>query len=187
VPLPREPLIVTIFELLLSASSAAAGALSLSFDPLMVDGGLQEAELLDVRIDPGRSTVGLIFGLQGSPRLGVHTDTGVLVARRVQQTTWSVDGTDPVRAGDRSARYVMASNWSPTADGHDHLELEMLVGAALGIVAPRFEFYEVELEDGPYVIPDYTELDDAAVYAQQPGWTSRCRVRNRWQRTTEDM
>lgn len=160
---------------------------SAAFDPLVHDGGLEEGELLDVRIDPGRSTVGLIFGLQGCPRLGANTDTGVLVARRIQQMTWSVDETDPGRAGDKCARYVMASRWSPTVDGPDHLELEMLMGAVLRIVAPRFEFYEVELEDGPYVIPDYTELDDAAIYAQQPGWTSRCRVQNRWQRTADGM
>jgi hypothetical protein len=40
------------------------------WDPLVPECCLREAELLDVRVDPGRSTVGLIFGLKslGSPR-----------------------------------------------------------------------------------------------------------------------
>jgi hypothetical protein len=173
-----------LIDLMWPESSPATGVSPPHWDPLVHDDGLREAELLDVRIDPGRSTVGLIFGLGGALQLDT-SDTGVLVARRVQQAAWSVMGPDPSHAGGRYARYVMSSAWSSTADGAC-LSLGMQLDVELSITALDFDFYEVDLAGGAYVVPDYTELDDAAIHAQQPNWNSPYRLRTWTNRTSRN-
>jgi hypothetical protein len=106
------------------------------------------------------------------------------VARRVRRLGWSVEGLDLPGLGGRFARYVMGQTWSSTEDWYV-LSIGMESDVELTINALDFDFYEVDLEGGPYDIPDYGELDDAAIHAQQPNWNSGYRFRTWLQHTTQ--
>jgi hypothetical protein len=56
-------------------------------DPLTEDDALQEAQLLDVRFDALRSTVGLLFDLRMALQLR-EPNTGVLVVSGVRELSW---------------------------------------------------------------------------------------------------
>lgn len=159
------------------ASGPTSDVSSPEWDPLVEDDGLREAELLDFRVDAGRSSVGLILGLKGT-LAPFAADTGVVVARQVERLAWTVEGIDLSRLGGRYARYVMASTWSLTSEGAGRLDLGLLTAIDLSVTAQEFDFYAVELDGGEYMIPDYTEVDDATIYAQQPTWDSAGRLVN---------
>jgi hypothetical protein len=145
------------------------------WNPLTDGDVLIEAELLDVRLDPGRSTVGLIIDINGV--LGAQDgNVGVLVARQVQALSWGMAGGDPARAGDRFARYILGANWTSSASEPLRLDLFPQIDTQISITADHFDFYGVHVEGLPDAPPDYTELDDAAIHLQRPDWNSPFRL-----------
>ncbi|GAA3169037.1 hypothetical protein GCM10010531_22610 [Blastococcus jejuensis] len=165
---------------------AASEATDPEWDPLTRDDLLFEDELLDVRLDAGRSTVSVIIdsGSRGFAR--------VLVAHRVRAMHWSVLGQNVPRFGQRIARMIWTSNCRPVAGGlrlslgvQGDLDFEARRASRISfrISAAEFTSYELHVEGMPEAPPDYGELDDAAIQAQRPDWDSTCRVVS-WSRRT---
>ena len=71
--------------------------------------------------------------------------------------------------------------------GAGELDLGLLEAVDLSVTAREFDFYAVELDGGPYMIPDYTEVDDATIFAQQPTWDSGGRLVTWSHRTMGDL
>ncbi|WP_156036240.1 hypothetical protein [Blastococcus sp. URHD0036] len=139
---------------------------------------LEGHELLDVRLDPGRSTVGAMI-IDGP-------DLRVVVARRVRAVSWELGTHDLPRLGDRFAREVGISALSTTPDGLLRWGLRVERGSDLIVTASEFACYQVHVDGLPDAPPDYTELDDAAIYLQRPDWTSPFRLLS-WARRTADL
>lgn len=79
---------ITIEELLSLDARLRRFAAQPEMDPLTENDALQEAQLLDVRVDALRSTVGLLFELRVALQLR-EANTGALVAHGVRKISWS--------------------------------------------------------------------------------------------------
>jgi hypothetical protein len=137
-------------------------------DPLTEDGALQEAQLLDVRIDALRSTVGLLFELRTALQLR-EANTGVLVARGLRELAWS--------AGQRSTprtAWTVGGSVTSNADRLFSMTIGMwpTPGAQLRIVAERAAFFTGDVP-GLERIPNYGTDDESAIQANVAGWSSR--------------
>lgn len=159
---------ITIEDLLLSDSRWREYASQPEMNPLTEDDALQEAQLLDVRFDALRSTVGLLFELRSALQLR-EANTGVLIARGVQELSWSAAGK---RSTDRTAWTVGGSVIS-NADRLFRLELGMwpAPGAQLRLVAESAAFFAGDVP-GLDRIPDYVVDDEATIRANLAGWHS---------------
>lgn len=136
-------------------------------DPLTEDDALQEAQLLDVRFDALRSTVGLLFELRTALQLR-EGNTGVLVAGGVRELSWS--------AGQRSTSrtaWTVGGSVTSNADRLFGLDLGMwpAPGAQLRVVAESAAFFVGDVP-GLDRIPDYLDDDEATIRAQLAGWHS---------------
>jgi hypothetical protein len=173
-------------ELLWPGFETTAEATEPEWDPLVRDDVLFEEELLDVRVDAGRSTVGLM--VDGGTRGFVR----VLVAHRVRAMNWSVLGHDVPRFGRRFNRMIWTSSCGPVPGG---VRLSLAVQGDVDLRARRtsrisvrvsgaeFTNFELHVDGLPEAPPDYGELDDVAIHAQRPDWNSHCRVMS-WSRRT---
>jgi hypothetical protein len=129
-------------------------------DPLTEKDALQEAQLLDLRFDALRSTVGLLFELRLALQLRT-ANTGVLVAHGVRDLSWT--------AGSRSTAktaWTVGGSFPSNENRLFHLELGMwpAPGAQLRLIAESAAFFAgdvVGLDEAP---PDYG-LDDDVVRA----------------------
>ncbi len=158
---------ITVGELLWPDPALRRLAAQPEMDPLTEDGALQEAQLLDVRFDALRSTVGLLFELRMALQLR-EANTGVLVARGVRELSWSTGGRSPA---PRFA-WVVAGSTVGTANRLFELRLTGLrPGAGLGLVAESAAFFAGDVP-GLDRIPDYIEDDEATIRAQLAGWHS---------------
>lgn len=156
-----------IVEDLLSPDPALRRFAQPEMDPLTERGALQEAQLLDVRVDALRSTVGLLFELRLALQLR-EANTGVLVARGVRELSWA--------AGPRSTEktaWTVGGSIPRNADRLFGLELGMwpAPGAQLKLVAESAAFFAGDVP-GLDRIPDYGEDDEATIRAQLAGWHS---------------
>jgi hypothetical protein len=128
-------------------------------------------ELLDVRVDAGRSTVGLLIVADGE-------HVRVIVAREVLSLRWDVGRYGGRTLGRRYAREIGTCLCTPTSDGS--LALRIGVGFTddfrLTVTAAELAHYWVRVEGLPDAPPDYTELGDAEIARQRPDWTSSCEV-----------
>lgn len=137
-------------------------------DPLTEDDALQEAQLLDVRFDALRSTVGLLFELRLALQLRL-ANTGVLVAWGVRELSWSTGGQAPV---SRFA-WVVAGSTIGTSNRLFELRLAGLRPAAgLGLTAESAAFFAGEVP-GLERIPDYVSDDEPTVRANLANWHSK--------------
>jgi hypothetical protein len=136
-------------------------------DPLTEDDALQEAQLLDLRFDALRATVGLLFELRSALQFR-DANTGVLVARGVRELSW----VGPKRSTDRTAWTVDGSVISNTerAFGLD-LGMWPAPGAQLHLVAESAAFFTGDVP-GLDRIPDYVDDDEAKIRANLAGWYS---------------
>jgi hypothetical protein len=141
-------------------------------DPLTEDDALQEAQLLDVRFDALRSTVGLLFELRTALQLR-EANTGVLVARQVRELSWVAErlhyGDEPPPM-NRMA-WTVGGSIPRNEDRLFGLTLGMWPGAQLELRAESAAFFAGDVP-GLDRIPDYTEDDEATVRAQLAGWGS---------------
>lgn len=139
----------------------------LAMNPLTEIDALQEAQLLDVRIDALRSTVGLLFELRMALELQ-EANTGVLVAHGVREVTWSA----VPRSTSKTAWNVVESVPNPR-NGLFHLFLGMLPDAELRLSATSAQFFIGDVEGIGDVPPNYVDDDEATIQAGIAGWRSR--------------
>ncbi len=134
-------------------------------DPLTEADALQEAQLLDLRFDALRSSIGLIFDLRSALQLR-EANTGILIAHGVHKFDWSTD-----------AGFTNATTWTVIGstprceDRVISLDLAMVPHASLSLIAQAAGFYVVDvpgLDDAP---PDYG-ADDSMIRAGLAGWHS---------------
>ena len=158
---------ITIEQLLVPDRRWRDYASQPEMDPLTEDDALQEAQLLDVRFDALRSTLGLLFELRTALQLR-ETNTGVLVARGVRELEWS--------AGQRSTpktAWTVGGSVVTNADRLFRLELGMwpAPGAQLRVVAGSAAFFAGDVP-GLDRIPDYVSDDEATIRANLADWRS---------------
>ncbi len=135
-------------------------------NPLTEDDALQEAQVLDVRFDALRLTVGVLFELRAALQLR-EANTGVLVARGVQELSWTAGP----RATSRTAWTVMSSR-PELRDGLFALSLGMWPESRIALRAESAAFFCGDVP-GLERIPDYGSEDDPAVRANLASWQSK--------------
>jgi hypothetical protein len=134
-------------------------------DSFTDDGALQEAQLLDVRIDALRSTVGLLFELRAALQLR-EANTGVLIAHGVREVSWSVGS----HLTPRTAWAVLRSH-TEVSGGLFTFSLKTWPESQLMVRAESAAFY---LGDVPELdrMPDYVSDDEMTIRASLAGWQS---------------
>lgn len=135
-------------------------------DPLRQSDALQEAQLLEGRVEALSSTVGLLFELRTAMHL-MEGNTALLVARGVREFSWSSDA----RNTDKTAWNVVGSE-PRYVDELFVLELDFVPNAGLRLVAESAEFYVGDVDRLSEQLPDYGEDDDAEIRANLAGWRS---------------
>lgn len=128
----------------------------------------QEAQLLDVRFDALRMTVGVLLEQRIALQLR-EANTGVLVGRGVTRLDWSAGP----RATPLTAWNVVGSS-IVGGDGTVELRLQFFPKAELVVGAERIEFYNCAV-GGIGGIPDYTD-DTVPVRASLADWDSQMDV-----------
>jgi len=134
-------------------------------NPLTEDDALQEAQVLDVRFDALRLTVGVLFELRGALQLR-EANTGVLIARGVHELSWTAGP----RTTSRTAWTVMSSRPEPR-DGLFALSLGMWPESRFILHAERAAFFCGDVP-GLERIPDYGTEEEAAISANLASWQS---------------
>ncbi|WP_129666521.1 hypothetical protein [Phytoactinopolyspora endophytica] len=160
---------ITIEDLLALSPELRAFGARPEMDPLTEEDALQEAQLLDVRFDALRSTVGLLFELRLALQLR-EGNTGVLVAHGVRDLSWT--------AGSRSTKLTAWTVGGSTPQNRNNmfgLKFGMWPepGAQLRLVAQRAAFFTGDvphLADAP---PNYVEDDDSTIRAGLANWRSK--------------
>lgn len=158
-----------INDLLLSSPRLREYASMPEMDPLTEEDTLQEAQLLDIRFDALTGVIGIIFELRTALQLR-EANTGVLIARHVQDLTW----TGPDRDTALTA-WTVGSSVPRLKDRRFSVSLVMWPhpGAQLSLTAESAAFFVGDvpgLADAP---PDYTSLDRSDVAHEIAGWSSR--------------
>ena len=157
---------IVIEELLSSSAELRRFAAQPEMDPLTEDDALQEAQLLDVRFDAARSTLGLLFELRLALQLR-EANTGVLIAHGVRAISWSA-----------SPRSTARTAWNVITSTPRHAD--RLFGLSL-LTTPRSQL-ELSAESAAFFvgdvpgldrIPNYIEDDEATIGAQLAGWRSK--------------
>jgi hypothetical protein len=170
-------------------------------NPLITQGALDEAELIDVRLSPQRSRAGVIFDIRWCGFTG--SNVALVVMTGVGKFTWSNDVS--TRQKDW---YSTRGSWTPSTTGHprppagdsdqiwaaDANSAEASNSRAItsraeglqeyvlgfdwlslsGLAARMYIGYAPGLGDAP---PDMTELSDAEIIAGYPQWSSAMEVR----------
>lgn len=133
-------------------------------DPFAETDALQETQLLDVRVNVLRSSIGAIFDLRSALQLRA-ANTGVMVAQGVNEFVWSADP-----RSDFTAWTVITS--TPRCEPRlVRLELKIIPESSLRIAAESMAFYVVDvpgLADAP---PDLG-VGNAVVQTDLAGWRS---------------
>jgi hypothetical protein len=156
---------ITVEELLSPDEQLRRFAAQPEMDPLTEDDALQDAQLLDVRIDAVRSTVGLLFELRVALQLRA-ANTGVLVAHGVRQISWSA----MPRSTTRTAWNVIESR-PRCADRLFGLTLRCWPEGHLELSAEEAAFFVGEVADIGATPPDYGG-DESTIQAGLAGWQS---------------
>jgi hypothetical protein len=135
-------------------------------DPFRQSDALQEAQLLEARVEALTSTVGLLFEL----RTAMHFTEGnaaVLIARGAREFNWSAE----TRLTGKTAWNVVGSE-PLIANKIFTLELDFLPISQLRVAARSVEFYVGNMDGLGDQLPDYVEDDDATVRANLASWHS---------------
>lgn len=156
---------ITVEELLSPDTELGRFAGQPEMDPLTEEDVLQEAQLLDVRIDALRSTVGLLFELRVALQLR-EANTGVLVAHGVRKINWSVSP----RPTAKTAWSVITS--TPGCAGRLFgLSLKFWPEACLELSAEKAAFFIGNVAGIGAAPPDYAG-DESTMQAGLAGWRS---------------
>lgn len=135
-------------------------------DPFREEGALLEAQLLDIRFDALRSTLGLLFELRLALQLR-KGNTGVLIAHDVRKCSWSAQAS----ATGRTAWTVVGS-LARVENQLLRLTLSILPIAGLELVASRAAFYVGDVPALGATPPDYVQDDERLVQAGLANWRS---------------
>ena len=134
-------------------------------DALTESGALQEAQLLDVRLDVLRSTAWLLFDCRGALQIEMG-NTAVISAHGVRRLSWVAKA-----RGRLTSWSVVASNPS-VIDSTWSLSLAFAPNARLELEAESAEFFVGDVAGCDEAPPDYTEADDETIRAGLPNWSS---------------
>jgi len=138
-------------------------------DPFEEEAALDEAQVLDVRLDAVNGLLGVLLEL----RLAMgytEGDTALLVVRGVESFSWRADPA-PVRRVREVAGVAV-----DRSGGGLRLSLELGQGRALTCAGTGAELYVLEVEGLDEAPPDYTGHDEDAIQAGLAQWHSPCRV-----------
>jgi hypothetical protein len=133
-------------------------------DALTERDALQEAQLLDVRLDALRSTVWLLFDCRGALQIEMG-NTAVIVAHGLRRLSWTAQP-----RGRLAAWTVVGSE--PVARGTWSLALAFVPSGRLDLEADSAEFFVGNVPGCDEAPPNYTEADDATIRAGLPSWSS---------------
>ncbi|MHA7650477.1 hypothetical protein ACX9NE_13675 [Mycobacterium sp. ML4] len=175
--------------------------ISSNLNPLIEQGALDEAELIDVRVSPQRSRAGAIFDIRWCGFTG--SNVALVVMTGVGKVAWANDVTSRQKDWYSTRGYWAPSTsensrrptgdydqlWAADADSPEAVTSETItpVGERLqeyvlgfdwlslsGLAARMYIGYAPGLGDAP---PDMTELSDAEIIAGYPQWSSGMEVR----------
>lgn len=134
-------------------------------DALTEPGALQEAALVDVRLDPSTGSVGLLFDLRGAIQLR-DASVALLIGRRVRRLEWVHERTLPGRTWHAVTGSI--------PDNRNH-RFSLLLGfasdAEMRLEADAAEFYVGDMAGMDCAPPDFVEDDDETIRAGMPNWT----------------
>lgn len=139
---------------------------SAPIDPLREEDALQEAQLLDVRLEALSSTICLLFELRTAMNL-MDGNTAVLVGRGLRKFEWSAEA----RETDKTAWNVVGSE-PRRADGLFVFRLSFLPVASMWLAIESAEFYVGDVPGLLEQLPDYVEDGDATIRRNLPNWGS---------------
>lgn len=153
---------------LMSLNEIAAGSWDLPrlpYDVFEVPGMLADAQLVEVRVDPGLRNAYFLFDLRQALQLRL-ANTGLLILLGVTSLDW-VDG---AQQGRRRA-FAVGSATFGGADGHT-LEMRFWGGAELKASFGGARFSCVDVEGLPEVAADFSLVEEL-VLPTLPKWESR--------------
>lgn len=134
-------------------------------DALTERGALQEAALVDVRVDATSGSVGLLFDLRGAIQLR-DASVALLIARGVSRFEWVHARTRPGRTW-----HACTGSIPDSSDGRFSLLLGFASDAELRLEAGGAEFYVGDMAGMDSAPPDFVEDDDETIQAGMPNWT----------------
>lgn len=134
-------------------------------DALTASGALQEAQLLDVRVDVLRSTIWLLFDCRGALQIEMG-NTAVIAAHGLRRFSWAGKP-----RGRLTAWSVVASEPS-VGEGSWFLSLSFAPSARLDLEAESAEFFVGDVPGCDEAPPDYTDADDETIRGGIQSWTS---------------
>jgi len=165
--LKMEVRTMKLLELLLSPTHTIPRDGPAETNPLVEDGLLDEAQLLDVRSDAITQTGGLIFDLRSALEF-TRSNTAVIVARGVRNFFWS----GPPGATTLTAWSV--ASWS-LSSGQAMINIENSLwpapGGLIHLAAERTEFYSGDAADLDGGL-DYEGLQRIQLTGAIPDWGS---------------
>jgi hypothetical protein len=156
-------------EDLLRPNQTLAPVTAPEMDPLREEDALQEAQLLDVRIDVLGSTAGLLLEL----RTSLHFTDGnaaVLVIRDPREIRWQ---SAPIGL-PLTAFTVVTSRASMEDTGLLTFAVELTPEASLEIYGGEAELYVVEVPEIGDAPPDYSNGSFEGIRDFLPLWSSAC-------------
>jgi hypothetical protein len=158
-----------IEDLLLPSPELRAYAAQPEMDPLTEEDALQEAQLLDVRFDALRLTIGLLFELRLALQLR-EANTGVLIARGVRELSWA----GPHRATELTA-WTVGGSVPSNENRLFGLKLGMwpAPGAQLSLVAENAAFFAGDVPGLDEAPPDYGDENRARIASGLAHWDSQ--------------
>jgi hypothetical protein len=134
-------------------------------DALTEVDALQEAQLLDVRLDALRSTVWLLFDCRGALQIEMG-NTAVIVAYGLHRFSWVA------QPRGRLTAWTVVSSEPVARGGVWSLSLAFVPSARLELEADSAEFFVGNVPGGDEAPPNYMEADDATIRAGLQSWTS---------------
>jgi len=135
-------------------------------DPFVDLGALQEAALLDVRIDLIRSRALMLFDLKGALQVR-DGNTGVLVIDKLE----SLDSEMPVEPFDY--HYPTVVGWVPSSlYGNVTIEIGLLSDASYRVVGQGGEFFVGNVPGMDEAPPDVLKANEDGILAGFQNWSS---------------
>ncbi len=133
-------------------------------DALTERGALQEAQLLDARVDVLRSTAWLLFDCRGALQIEMG-NTAIIAAQGVRRLSWVAS------PRGRLTAWSVVDSAPSVAEGAWSLSLAFAPSARLELEAESAEFYVGDVPGCDEAPPDYGE-DDDTIRAGLAHWRS---------------
>lgn len=137
-------------------------------DALVEIDSLQEADLVDVRLEASKSLLAMIFDLRTALQFRL-ANTAVIAFRGVHNLNWNSTESQGTR---HVAHYVMSSKPMIMTTGIA-LELVCLNGWSLKVEAASAEFFVGSMPKLPDAQPNFVEDDEEVILRGMPDWNSQ--------------